>query len=59
MMCSKPTGAKSSDGMYSWTLPILQEQMELMKRSAKWKTPTDEFKSAAKNKRSAEDQTNA
>ena len=55
IMCSKPTGAKSSDGMYSWTLPILQEQMELMKRSAKWKTPTDEFKSAAKNKRPAED----
>lgn len=55
IMCTKPAGAKSSEGMYSWTLPILQDQLEMMTRSAKWKTPTDEFKVAAKNKRQTDD----
>lgn len=50
LMCTKPAGAKSSEGMYSWTLPVLQDQMAMMTRSAKWKTPTDDFKNPAKSK---------
>jgi hypothetical protein len=55
IMCTKPTGAKSSEGMYSWTLPILRDQLEQMTRSSKRKTPTDEFKLAAKTKRQSDD----
>ncbi len=55
IMCTKPAGAKSSEGMYSWTLPILRDQMDLMTRSDKLKTPTDEFKVATKSKRSKGD----
>ena len=55
IMCTKPAGAKSSEGMYSWTLPILRVQMDLMTRSDKLKTPTDEFKVATKSKRSKGD----
>ncbi len=28
-MCTKPIGAKSADGMYSWTRQILQERLAL------------------------------
>jgi len=55
IMCTKPAGAKSSEGMYSWTLPILRVQMDLMTRSDKLKSPTDEFKVATKSKRSKGD----
>jgi len=55
IMCTKPAGAKSSEGMYSWILPILQVQMVLMTRSDKLKTRTDEFKVATKSKRSKGD----
>ena len=55
IMCTKPAGAKSSEGMYSWTLPILRVQMDLMTCSDKLKTPTDEFKVATKSKRSKGD----
>lgn len=55
IMCTKPDGAKSSEGMYSWTLPILRDQMDLMTRSAKWKTPSEEFKIAARSKRTMGD----
>ena len=55
IMCTKPAGAKSSEGMYSWTLPNLRVQMDLMTRSDKLKTPTDEFKVATKSKRSKGD----
>jgi hypothetical protein len=32
--CTKPAGAKNTDGMYSWTWPILQDQITLMNRNA-------------------------
>lgn len=59
LMCTKPTGAKSSEGMYSWTLPILRDQLEQMTRSSKRKTPTDEFKLVAKNKQPTDDSANS
>ena len=33
-MCKKPAGAKPTDGMYSWTLPILLDQIDRVKRAA-------------------------
>ncbi len=32
MMCTKPVGAKPAEGMYSWTRPILQDQILLTSR---------------------------
>lgn len=38
--CRKPKGAKADDGMYSWTLEILEHQMlSLMRRSQKSEVP--------------------
>jgi hypothetical protein len=34
LMCTKPEGAKSSEGMYMWTSPTLQQQFALMSRVA-------------------------
>jgi hypothetical protein len=36
IVCTKPAGAKSLDGMYSWTSQILQDQITLMTRKAHW-----------------------
>lgn len=55
IMCTKPSGAKSSEGMYSWTLANLKDQIEFAKRSAKWKTPTDAFRTSTATKRPAQD----
>ncbi len=33
-MCTKPEGAKSWEGMYGWTYPILREQVTLTSRKA-------------------------
>ena len=33
-MCTKPEGAKSWDGMYGWTFPILREQVANASRRA-------------------------
>jgi hypothetical protein len=35
MMCTKPVGAKSAEGMYSWTHQILQEQIARALRGAR------------------------
>jgi len=32
-MCTKPTGSKSSEGIYSWTFQILQDQLTLTTRN--------------------------
>lgn len=32
-MCTKPTGAKASEGMYNWTPAILQDQIAVTLRS--------------------------
>lgn len=34
LMCTKPTTAKSADGMYSWTWEILQSQILTLRRAA-------------------------
>ena len=36
LMCTKPAGAKSAEGMYSWTSQILQDQITLTIRNARW-----------------------
>jgi len=33
-MCTKPEGAKPSDGMYSWTADIIEEQIAQVRRAA-------------------------
>jgi hypothetical protein len=33
-MCTKPTGAKPAEGMYSWTRQILRDQMTFTSRKA-------------------------
>ena len=44
IMCTKPVGAKSSEGMYSWTSQILQDQITMMTRNAHWETTASEMK---------------
>lgn len=39
IMCTKPAGANSSDGMYKWSPPILQDQINQATRNARWETP--------------------
>lgn len=34
-MCTKPSGAKPAEGMYSWTREILQDQIAFMLRCAR------------------------
>ena len=34
LMCTKPTGAKPAEGMYSWTRRILQDQITFTSRKA-------------------------
>jgi hypothetical protein len=45
-MCTKPTGAKASEGMYSWTSQILQDQVTVMTRNAHWETAASGMKRA-------------
>jgi hypothetical protein len=33
IMCTKPVGAKSADGIYSWTQQVLQDQIAITSRS--------------------------
>ena len=44
IMCTKPAGAKSLEGMYSWTSQILQDQITLMTRKAHWETAASGMK---------------
>lgn len=37
-MCTKPAGAHSSEGMFSWTSHILQDQINVTTRNARWET---------------------
>lgn len=43
-MCTKPAGAKPADGMYSWTMPILLDQVERMS----WQNEAEEEASRLK-----------
>jgi hypothetical protein len=40
MMCTKPVGAKSLDGMYKWTREILEDQVAIALRRASAQPPT-------------------
>ncbi len=41
MLCTKPVGAKSLDGMYNWTREILEDQVAIALRRARTRAPTD------------------
>jgi hypothetical protein len=40
MMCTKPVGAKSLEGMYKWTREILEDQVAIALRRARALEPT-------------------
>lgn len=42
IMCTKPAGARPSEGMYSWTRPILANQIAVTLRSTRWVRETPE-----------------
>jgi hypothetical protein len=44
IMCTKPPGAKSLEGMYKWTSQILQDQITLMTRKVHWETAASGMK---------------
>ena len=45
IMCTRPTGAKTADSMYSWTPTILRDQLTLTLRRA---APSDALVTAAR-----------
>ena len=40
-MCTKPGGAKPSDGIYKWTLPMLRYQVACVSRQARSNEETE------------------
>lgn len=52
-MCKKPEGSLPRDGMYSWTLEILESQMETTLRAAEPRVIPDSWKRATQRDRSA------
>ena len=48
IMCTKPIGAKSAEGMYSWTPQILQDQIVLTLRKAHADAAADAARAARK-----------
>ena len=40
-MCTKPIGAKLSDGIYNWTLPMLRYQVACISRNARSNEETE------------------
>lgn len=53
VMCTKPVGAKSSEGMFSWTLQILQGQIAFMLRDARADATAKALRNAAPKRGSA------
>jgi hypothetical protein len=51
MMCTKPVGAKSSEGMYSWTDQILQEQIARVLRGARADASAENLRNATRTVR--------
>jgi hypothetical protein len=51
MMCTKPVGAKNSDGMYSWTREILRNQIAVTDRKAHQDSPAEALTRGAAAKR--------
>ena len=50
IMCTKPIGAKPADGMYSWTGPILQDQIAFTLRKVQTDAATVTFRDAARKR---------
>ena len=50
-MCTKPAGVKSAEGMYSWTRPILLDQISRMARIAAKESQARESALAARDLR--------
>jgi hypothetical protein len=48
IMCTKPIGAKSAEGMYSWTRQILQDRITLTLRKARADAMTQTVRDAAR-----------
>jgi len=47
-MCTKPAGAKPTDGMYSWTPSIISEQLALTLRLAQSRSLSNRFRRVAR-----------
>ncbi len=52
MMCTKPVGAKSAEGMYSWTHQILQEQIARALRGARADATAENLRNTTRTVRS-------
>ena len=48
IMCTKPVGAKTAEGMYSWTPQVLQDQIVFTSRSARSDAMAETLRSARK-----------
>lgn len=48
IMCTKPIGAKPAEGMYSWTGPILHDQIALTLRKAQTDAAAETVRDAAR-----------
>lgn len=46
IMCSKPMGARTAEGMYSWTPQILQDQLLFAARSARSEALAESLRNA-------------
>jgi hypothetical protein len=51
MMCTKPVGAKSAEGMFSWTQQILQEQIARVLRGARADASAENLRNATRTVR--------
>jgi hypothetical protein len=49
-MCTKPTGARSAEGMYSWTRQILQHQIAYTSRTSAEDRAADALREADRNR---------
>ena len=50
IMCTKPIGAKASEGMYGWTRQILQDQIALTFRKAQSDAAVETVRHAARKR---------
>ncbi len=50
IMCTKPIGAKPLEGMYSWTRPILQNQIALTFRKAESDAASETVRDATRKR---------
>lgn len=48
IMCTKPIGARSAEGMYSWTQQILQDQIAFISRNTRADAMAEALRSATR-----------